>query len=47
MTNRMTRMATLRTPGARTARNIAISLGSRSPALRQQVATQIAELPRT
>jgi 2-polyprenyl-6-methoxyphenol hydroxylase-like FAD-dependent oxidoreductase len=45
MTDRMTRMATLRAPGARVARNLAISLASRSPALRQKIATQIAELP--
>ena len=44
LTDRMTRMATLRAPGARLARNIAINLLLRNPALSRSLAKRIAEL---
>jgi 2-polyprenyl-6-methoxyphenol hydroxylase-like FAD-dependent oxidoreductase len=44
LTDRMTRMATLRAPGARLARNLLLNLLLRNPALRRRVTMRIAEL---
>lgn len=44
LTDRMTRMATLRAPGARLARNLAINLLLRNPAISRSLAKRIAEL---
>lgn len=44
MTDRMTRMATLKSPGARAARNIAIPLILRNPAIGHRLTMRIAEL---
>ncbi|WP_278264813.1 FAD-dependent monooxygenase [Nocardia sp. AG03] len=44
-TDRMTRMATLRSAPARTARNTALRLLTRIPAVRTTLATRLAELP--
>ncbi|HEX9338227.1 MAG TPA: hypothetical protein VF892_20180, partial [Pseudonocardiaceae bacterium] len=44
MTDRMTRMATLRRRPARLLRNVALSLLSRVPAVRHQIAYRLAEL---
>jgi 2-polyprenyl-6-methoxyphenol hydroxylase-like FAD-dependent oxidoreductase len=43
-TDRMTRMATLRTPRSRAVRNAAISVIGRIPALRRRIATELAGL---
>jgi 2-polyprenyl-6-methoxyphenol hydroxylase-like FAD-dependent oxidoreductase len=45
LTDRATRAATLTSPTARAARNIALSLASRLPIAQQRLARQLAELP--
>jgi 2-polyprenyl-6-methoxyphenol hydroxylase-like FAD-dependent oxidoreductase len=47
LTDRATRLATLRGTAARTGRNLAIAIGNRIPAVRRRLTLQIAELPRT
>lgn len=45
LTDRATRLATLSSPAARTARNIAIALASRVPVAQHRLARQLAQLP--
>jgi 2-polyprenyl-6-methoxyphenol hydroxylase-like FAD-dependent oxidoreductase len=45
LTDRATRMATLRGRPARAGRNVALSIAGRVPAVRQRLARQLAELP--
>jgi 2-polyprenyl-6-methoxyphenol hydroxylase-like FAD-dependent oxidoreductase len=45
LTDRATRMATLRSRPARAARNVTLSLATRLPAVRRRLAARIAELP--